>query len=98
MRKLSNVKVTKEQIDEILANSQILFNTVFNKCTLMVVELPNGFILTESSACVDPENYDEKLGYEICLERIANKLWELEGYVLQSKVNEGTTVLSQVEA
>lgn len=85
---MSNIKVTQEQIDDLLVNSQILSNTIFGKCTLMVVQLPNGFILTESSACVDPANYDEKLGYEICLERIVNKLWELEGYALQKKVYE----------
>jgi hypothetical protein len=83
---VSKVKVTQEQIDNIIKNSEIEKTCIFDKCLLVSVKLPNGFILTESSACVDPENYDEKIGYDICMERIENKLWELEGYKLQDSV------------
>lgn len=75
--------VTKEQVQGILDNSKIEIQTVLKKCTVVAAQLPNGFIIVESSACVDPANYDEKLGVEICLERIKNKIWELEGYALQ---------------
>lgn len=75
--------VTKEQIKSILDNAKIEIRTVLGKCTVVAAQLANGFIIIESSACVDPANYDEKLGAEICLERIENKLWELEGYKLQ---------------
>ncbi|MBQ3410703.1 MAG: hypothetical protein IJH30_02980, partial [Bacillus sp. (in: Bacteria)] len=47
-----------------------------------------GFILTESSACVDPTNYDVKIGIQCCKERIVNKIWELEGYRLQCELTE----------
>lgn len=75
--------VTEEQINEILTASKIKVKTIFKKCTLVTVKLPNGFIITESSACVDKKNYDEGLGYEICMGKIKDKLWELEGYRLQ---------------
>lgn len=78
--------VTQEQIDELIDNSDIKVLTVFGKCTIVSVQLPNGFVLTHSSACVSPENYDEALGTEICLKKIKDKLWELEGYLLQNKV------------
>jgi Phage protein (N4 Gp49/phage Sf6 gene 66) family len=77
--------VTKEQIDLLILNSEIDVETKFNKTTIVTCKLPNGFIIVESSSCVDPANYDEELGYEICLKRIENKVWELEGYVLQCK-------------
>lgn len=80
--------VTQEQIDSLLKNATIEVQTILNKCTIVVVQLKNGFILTESSACVDPANYDEKIGAEICLEHIENRLWELEGYALQKKFYE----------
>lgn len=32
------------------------------------------------------ENYDEKLGEEICMKRIRNKVWELLGFLLQTAV------------
>jgi hypothetical protein len=83
---LSNIIVTKDQIDEILENSKVEIQTVLDKCTLVVCQLPNGFIIVESSACVDPANYDLDLGVEICMKRITNKVWELEGYKLQSSV------------
>lgn len=85
---MSNIKVTEDQIHEILANSEIKIFKFFDKCTLVACKLPNGFIITESSACVDPANFDEQLGYEICMDRIENKIWELEGYALQKKVHE----------
>lgn len=80
--------VTQEQIDSLLKNATIEVQTILNKCTIVVVQLKNGFILTESSACVDPANYDEKIGAEICLKHIENRLWELEGYALQKKFYE----------
>jgi hypothetical protein len=83
---MSNIIVTKEQIDTILENSKVEIQTVLDKCTLVVCQLPNGFIIVESSACVDPANYDLDLGVEICMKRITNKVWELEGYKLQSSV------------
>ena len=80
--------VTQEQIDSLLKNATIEVQTILNKCTIVVVQLKNGFILTESSACVDPDNYDEKIGVEICLEHIENRLWEINGYALQKKFYE----------
>jgi hypothetical protein len=85
---MSNVKVTQDQINSILAESEMKIFKIFDKCTVVICKLPNGFIITESSACVDPENFDEVIGYEICMERITNKIWELEGYALQKKVYE----------
>lgn len=81
-------KVTAEQVDEIMNNAKVMISTEFGKCTVVTVKLPNGFTITESSGCVDPANYDVHLGAEICLKRIRNKVWELEGYALQKKVHE----------
>lgn len=80
--------VTQEHIDSILAESDVSVTTAFDKCTVVTVRLPNGFVITESSACVDPRNYDKEMGIEICMDRITNKLWELEGYKLQCELYE----------
>ena len=80
--------VTIEQIDNLIKNGEIIVNTIFEKCTLVAIKLSNGFILVESSACVDKDNYNEELGKNICIERIKNKLWELEGYKLQNLLME----------
>ena len=81
--------ITQSDIDNLIGHSQISTMTLFNKCTIVSLQLPNGFIITESSSCVDPVNYDKNLGEQICIERIKNKLWELEGYRLQCALYEG---------
>lgn len=78
--------VTEERIDEIMANSEFTIQTVFNKCTIVACKLPNGFVIVESSACVSPENYNKEMGIDICLDRIEDKIWELEGYRLQEEL------------
>lgn len=67
--------VTSERIDEIMNNSIFNAYTVFDKCTVVSCQLPNGFIIVESSACVSPENYDEKMCIDICMEKITDKVW-----------------------
>lgn len=94
---MSNITVTKEQIDMLLEEADIQTETRFDKCTIVTVRLKNGFILTASSACVDPENYDEELGKSICLEQIKDRLWELEGYVLQKEVYEDLRVMNGMD-
>jgi hypothetical protein len=81
-------KVTKQEIDSLIKNANIDVTTVKGKCTVVVCQLKNGFILTESSGCVDPANYDEKIGYEACMERITQELWKLEGYKLQCEMSD----------
>lgn len=75
--------ITEEYIAEILENSEFEVSTVFDKCTVVTCRLPNGFVISDYAACVDPKNYDEDMGIEICHERIKNKVWELEAYRLQ---------------
>jgi hypothetical protein len=82
--------ITQEYIDEIMENSEFVVNTVFDKCTVVACRLPNGFVIVESSACVSPENYDKDKGVEVCIEKIENKIWELEGYRLQQWMYENT--------
>jgi hypothetical protein len=81
-------EITEEHIAEIMENSEFEVFTSFNKCTIVSCRLPNGFVITESSACVSPENYDEDLGADICFDKIADKIWELEAYRLQQKLYE----------
>lgn len=78
--------VTEEHIQNIIDNSEFEVFTVFDKCTVVVCKLPNGFVITESSACVSPENYDMEIGASICFDKIVDKVWELEGYKLQNEM------------
>lgn len=78
--------VPKEVIDDLIAWSEITVKTLFNKTTVVAMKLPNGFVLVESSSCVDPLNYDEAIGVQICKQKLESRLWELEGYRLQERL------------
>ena len=58
-----------------------------DKTTVVHATLVNGFIITESSSCVDPANFNMDIGTSICKERIQNKLWEMLGFMLQTGVS-----------
>lgn len=80
--------IDEDRIDWLMEDAEIEVQTVFDKCTIVSCKLPNGFVIVESSACVSPENYNEKIGVDICLDKIADKIWELEGYLLQNQLYE----------
>lgn len=81
-------KVTEEYIYDLLAKSKITVDTVCEKVTIVTCELPNGFIIVESSGAISKENYSQEIGYETCMKHIVNKLWMLEGYLLANKLYE----------
>ena len=83
---ITTPEITYEYIAEIMENSEFEVFTSFDKCTIVSCRLPNGFVITESSACVNPENYDEEMGANICIDKITNKVWELEAYRLQQRL------------
>lgn len=69
-------------IDDVKANMQdVIVRTLvdFDKpATYVTVRMLNGFTLRESTTCVDPDNYDEKIGKQICLKDLKIK----SGYYL----------------
>ena len=79
--------VTKEEVMENMQDVICKTATEFNKpVTYVTVRMKNGFTLRESTTCVDPANYDEEVGKQICLEKIEDKIWFLLGYALQDKL------------
>ena len=81
--------VTKEDVEANMQDIQVNTIHAFRKpCTIVFVRMKNGFVLTEQSICVDPNNYSEEIGKEICLSRIENEVWKLLGYELQTKLHD----------
>lgn len=76
--------VTQEQINALFDTAETREVVVFDKCLVVAYRFKNGFVLVESSACIDPKNFDIETGRKICREHAENKLWELEGYALQN--------------
>ena len=78
--------ITKAEIEAVLQGSVFQDVKMGKKTTVLHCTLPNGFELVESSACVDPNNYDHAIGVKICMDRILNRIWALEGYRLQCEL------------
>lgn len=79
--------ITEKSIAELMLRSEVASQQFGNKTTVVSVRLPNGFVITESSSCVDPANYSKVKGEDICFKRIRERLWELEGYRLQCELH-----------
>lgn len=77
--------ISQQMVDDFIVSAEV--QTMGEKCTVVRAVLRNGFEIVESSACVSKENYDEKLGAEICLKKIKDKVWFLLGFLLQTAVN-----------
>lgn len=63
--------------------------SVFRMGNHTVVEVVhrNGFTSVQSSACVDPANYDEAIGTRLALEKARNDIWHCLGFVLAWGLN-----------
>ena len=80
----SAISVGPQMVDDFI--KEVHTSTIGDKTTLVRVVLNNGFEIIEASACVDPDNYSEEIGREICLEKIKDKVWGYLGFLLQSGV------------
>jgi len=80
----TNCSISQQMVDDFIKETEVI--TMGVKNTVVRAVLVNGFEIVESSACVDPANYDEQIGKEICLEKIKDKIWFLLGFLLQTGV------------
>ena len=78
----SGVSIGEKMVDEFIAYTET--QTMGDRTTVVRCVLRNGFEIVESSSCVDPKNYSEDMGKEICMEKIKDKIWELLGFLLQT--------------
>lgn len=95
---MNEIKKNTVTIEEVKANMQDVFVTTlkpFDKpVTFVEVRMLNGFTVRESATCVDPANYDEEIGKQVCLKRIEDKIWMLLGYEKQYEVSAKNPVLA----
>ena len=83
--KTDQPSISEEMVDSFSQNWRT--DTVGDKTTVVQAVLRNGFVLVEASSCVNPENYDERIGQEICMNKIKDKVWLLLGFLRQTAVN-----------
>lgn len=80
-----NNTIANKNVEDFISSYETY--TLGKKTTVVKAILANGFVLVESSSCIDVANYDLLIGQEICLERIRNRVWELLGFLLQTAQN-----------
>ena len=60
-------------------------NLPSGKCVVCELILANGFSVRGESACVSPANFDQEIGNSIAFKNAREKIWQLEGYLLQEQ-------------
>lgn len=83
MKNKISEKDVQENMQDIIVKTEVEFG---KPVTYVTVRMKNGFTVRESSTCVNPVNYDEEVGAQICLEKIEDKIWMLLGYQLQESM------------
>ena len=78
----SGVSIGQRMVDEFISYTET--HTMGDRTTVVRCVLRNGFEIVESSSCVDPKNYSEQIGHDICMNKIKDKIWELLGFLLQT--------------
>jgi len=70
-------KIERDELEAMVSNVSY---TVSGTLTVAVVELYSGFKAVGKSACVNPADFDAKLGEKYAVSDAIDQLWELEGY------------------
>lgn len=84
-------KLSKDDILAKIRNENYIF-LEDGKTTICQLTLQNGFTVLGFSACVDPKNFDKEIGQNIAKDNALDKVWDLEGYLLQQKLFEAGLV------
>jgi hypothetical protein len=79
---LNAPRLSPKDIDAVIIDETY---TILPSGKVMVRELTlkNGFTVRDEAACVSKENFDPEIGKKISRENARDKIWELEGYLLQ---------------
>jgi len=88
MSSRSPIRVTEADVDRAIAVTQYHW---FPGTTLIVcaVTLHNGYVVTGTSACVDPALFDEVRGRSIARDKAKGEIWAMLGYAARQRYAEG---------
>jgi len=88
LKGLNASRLNPEMIDAVI-KSETFTVLPSGKCMVCELTLTNGFTVRGESACVSVKNFDEEIGRSISRKNARDKIWGLEGYLLQQRVYEG---------
>jgi len=83
-KRLDGPRLHPEDIDAVIV-SKTFTKLPSGKAMICEITLRNGFTVRGEAACVSPENFDQEIGEKVSFENAREKVWQLEGYLLQEK-------------
>ncbi|MCP3869695.1 MAG: hypothetical protein GY703_16705 [Gammaproteobacteria bacterium] len=85
-------KLTIEYIEGLVINEAYARN---GKAIVCFLTLRNGFVVIGKSACVDPALFENQRGETLAKSDAIDQIWELEGYLLQDRLNKESGSMKQ---
>lgn len=88
--RLTAPRLTPESIDSVIKK---ITYTVLPSGKVMVCEITllNDFTVRGEASTVSKSNFNEEIGREISFKNAREKIWQLEGYLLQDKLYKEST-------
>ena len=81
---LTAPRLSPKDIDSVIKESTFT-NLPSGKCVVCEITLANGYTVRGEAACVSPSNFDQEIGNKIAFKNAREKIWQLEGYLLQER-------------
>ncbi len=78
-------RVTEGHIDSLILGATY-YNPPGTTVTACFMRLANGTVVTGTSACVSPENFNTKMGMDLAYKDAKRQVWALEGYLLAERM------------
>ena len=76
-------EIERFTLEKLIVEKEVKTEYIFGKpYTIVNVKLSNGMILHSGTSCVDPKNYSEEIGAEICMRDIEKQMWFGLGFTL----------------
>lgn len=69
--------VTPEAVDKILDDSIVTYVTMGAKTTIGHAQLPNGYEVTVTSSCINPQDYDVAIGVRTCKRKLRGEIADI---------------------
>lgn len=73
--------ITKNDIVAIIKAGDLSSWKMGKKTTVLQLRLPNGFEITTTASCVDPDEYDQEQGERVAYSTLKDKVWNHVGFL-----------------
>lgn len=80
------MKLTREYLLDRVSDTQF-FRVGNTTTTICALTLDDGFVVVGSSECIDPDEFNKKIGEGLAFEDALKKLWSPLGYAAQLGLN-----------